>query len=1286
MAHPDETNPSTGETASETNPSTAATTLVGSRYTVLRHHAKGAMGDVFIAADHEFDREVAFKVIQEHSADTPASRAKFEQEAWVTGQLEHPSIVPVYNLGADSTGRPFYAMRLIRGTSLKEEVSRFHSKDYCPRGAGERTLRLRELLGRFIAVCNAIAYAHSRGVLHRDLKPANIMLGPFGETLLVDWGLAKLTGVAPEGADQGPVRPSTPTSAAPAETLAGSAVGTPSYMSPEQAEGRLDRLGQPTDVYGLGATLYHLLTGRPPVQGDDTGEVLRKVARGEFSRPRSIDRRVPRGLEAACLKAMKLRPGDRYQTAKALGDDLERWLADEPMSCYKDPLPRRIGRFARHHRKTTLIAFAGLVAVIVGGIIWSKFDRDRREAVRQRAEQLASRGEDSLTKGKDDDATSQLSEARGLLKDRPDLKGLRDRVDRTLARAAARTRMARFFTTTADAEEHILGSLWTLLPHEDPDGRRRINSRSEGPTKLEMGIARAREALALYGLPGDPAAAREPRDLEPEKATQVRSQAAETLFLLALAEERVGQARPAAQQAGSRDQACRLLDSAEALGNKTTSLYQYRSKFRKLVGRDAGADADRRLAERTPLSTFLDHHLKAVELARENKLTESATEYQITLAARPGHYWTLYRLAKTLENQKLLSQAEALYRNILALRPSDPTTHNTLGTILSEQGKNVEAIAEFEAVIRADPDYLMAYGNTMKVQGNLKQIDAAQATFRRFMTRKPESREQARAWDFLGIAYERARQDVKALEQYDEAVRLDPENPGILRNRSLCRSRLGRHADALDDIRRAIALQPASGELHYVDGLHFSNWGRDPKAAQSKAEAIHRIEQAVSAYGEAIRLGFEPARYNRGVMLRQLRRYAEALQDHDAILAVDPNNALALYERAMNHLHLKEFRVAINDLDRVLILDNPRAEELRLDAYRTRGKAWGDLGSEDDLKRSEDDLDRAVELDPNQPDSYRSRGLTRMRRGHASDPAKPETDAQAESCRGGIADYRKYLELRPNAPDVASILNDLNSAYLKLGRIDEAIDVLGQAIQREPRPSYYSNRGNIHMMRGNLEQAVADFDKAVSLDPKHTRAWALRGQCRLRQGRFDQAAKDLDRALELQPGFFETLVLRALANLGGGRFDAARRDLEIVARDRPNQVRGRFARGLLHSLDRRFPEAAVDLSLGMDDPILRPFGLPYRARAFSGLGTQGAPAAAADADELARRRPLDGFALIEAARIHTAAGLSKGRERAFDLLSQAIKRQPELKGGLGSDHDLKLLRTDGRFTKLLEKP
>ena len=508
----------------------------------------------------------------------------------------------------------------------------------------------------------------------------------------------------------------------------------------------------------------------------------------------------------------------------------------------------------------------------------------------------------------------------------------------------------------------------------------------------------------------------------------------------------------------------------------------------------------------------------------------------------------------------------------------------------------------------------MAYGNMMKAQGDLKQVNAAEATFRQLMNQNPDAIEQSRGWNFLGIAYERVKRDNEALTKYNEAIRLDPENEGALRNRSLCLARLRRYAEALDDIGRAIELEPKDGDLRFVKGLLLSSWGRDPAAARDRDEATRRIDESIVAYGEAVRLGHGSARYNRAVMLRQRGRFPEAIQDHDALLKAAPDDAYARYERAMNRIHLKAFRDAIDDLDRVVILDTPRALSLRSEAYRTRGKVWGDLGTADDLKRSEADLDRAIEMDPKEPDGYRSRGRTRMLRGESADAATPPTDSQAESCRGGIADYRKYLELRPAAPDAPSILNDISTAYQKLGRLDEALEALDQAVQREANPSHYSNRGNFHLKEGDLEKAIADFDAAIRLDPKHTRAWALRGQARMRQGRFDDAGSDLDRALELEPGVYETLVLRSFANLGGKRLDATRRDLEVVARDRPNHVRGKASRGLLHYLDRRFPEALVSLSAGMEDPVLRPFLRPYRARAFLGLGTQGVSAAAVDAD------------------------------------------------------------------------
>jgi serine/threonine-protein kinase len=287
-------------------------TSSGQRFRILRPHRKGGLGEVFVAHDEELHREVALKEIQDRFADHPESRNRFLLEAEITGGLEHPGIVPVYGLGKYADGRPFYAMRFVKGDSLKDAIERFHKAEKPSRDAGERTLELRKLLGRFLDVCNAVAYAHSRGVLHRDLKPGNIMLGPYGETLVVDWGLAKSVG-RPEGYVQSDEKTLRPASASGSTfTQMGSAVGTPAYMSPEQAAGRINELGPASDVYSLGATFYCLLTGRAPIQSADLGVTLEKVRKADFPAPRQINKNVPKALEAICLKAMAMKPEDRY--------------------------------------------------------------------------------------------------------------------------------------------------------------------------------------------------------------------------------------------------------------------------------------------------------------------------------------------------------------------------------------------------------------------------------------------------------------------------------------------------------------------------------------------------------------------------------------------------------------------------------------------------------------------------------------------------------------------------------------------------------------------------------------------------------------------------------------------------------------------------------------------------------------------------------------------------------------------------------------------------------------
>ena len=266
--------------------------------------------------------------------------------------------------GSYADGRPFYAMRFIRGDSLKEAIESL-SQAEAPGRSRPRSLELRKLLRRFIDVCNAIEYAHSRGVLHRDIKPGNVIVGKHGETLVVDWGLAKAIGRADP--NRGTERTLMPSSASGSvETLPGSALGTPAYMSPEQAAGELERLGPRSDVYSLGAHPLLPAHGQGPASMATSSTSFARSSEANSPRPAQLDRSIDPALEAVCLKAMATVPDDRYPSCRALAQDVDRWAADEPVTAYDEPFLRRARRWANRRRTMVTAAIVALLAGVVG--------------------------------------------------------------------------------------------------------------------------------------------------------------------------------------------------------------------------------------------------------------------------------------------------------------------------------------------------------------------------------------------------------------------------------------------------------------------------------------------------------------------------------------------------------------------------------------------------------------------------------------------------------------------------------------------------------------------------------------------------------------------------------------------------------------------------------------------------------------------------------------------------------------------------------------------------------
>ncbi|MCG3149736.1 MAG: Serine/threonine-protein kinase PknD [Verrucomicrobiae bacterium] len=461
--------------------------------------AMGGMGVVRRAKDLRIRRPVAMKLMSPTAVDTLAKRLRFVEEAQVTGQLEHPNIVPVYDLGIDENDQPYYTMKFVRGLTLKVVL------DDIATGKQDtiQQFPLSRLLTIFQKACDAVAFAHSKGIIHRDIKPENIMIGDFGEVLLMDWGLAKRTGHTETRLDE------TQVANLPAfHTADGAVLGTPHYMSPEQAEGKIEELDVRTDIFMLGGVLYSILTLDPPFPGATAKEALQRIRAGNIPPPAEAapKRYSPSSLAAVAMKALQYRPEARYPTVRALQKDVEAYQGGFATSAEQASTFKQLVLLVRRRKAEFVLLAVALMAVFavagasVARIVASQQQaEDSLRALRAAAPAYASQANSLIEAHKFDEALGKISTALDLIPARVDFHVLKGNILQSQLRLAdARDTYARALELEPNSEvaQQNLALCEKLL--KDNSGREELLPASMNELQAAMlKQGRSAEALAM---------------------------------------------------------------------------------------------------------------------------------------------------------------------------------------------------------------------------------------------------------------------------------------------------------------------------------------------------------------------------------------------------------------------------------------------------------------------------------------------------------------------------------------------------------------------------------------------------------------------------------------------------------------------------------------------------------------------------------------------------------------------------------------------------------------------
>jgi tetratricopeptide (TPR) repeat protein len=1008
-------------------------------YAILGELGRGSMGVVYKARQLGLGRLVALKMVRTGARDDAQALARFVEEARVVAALQHPNIVQIYDIDLRQE-LPYFSMELVEGGTLAERL-------------GGRPQRFRESAGLVQTLARAIHVAHESGIVHRDLKPANILIAYAGSrhSRLDDLGsglaaaASELAGWVPKITDFGLAKQLQGTS----QTESGLIMGTPSYMAPEQAEGRSREVGPAADVYALGAILYELLTGRPPYTAESPMETMLLLFQTEPVSPSRLQPKVPRDLETICLKCLHKEPRKRYASALELADDFGRFLAGEPIRARPVSLPEQAWKWAKRRPALATLAASGCLALValLGVLAWHQADlrarltqavrdegaaRDDREATveRARAAGVGDKVKDLLRAGERTAALAdwpgarvQLLRARDLAATEPALADLGERVNRLLAEADRRRLDRERFRQFERRHNDALFNA-TLFTGGDL------------VATLAETRAAALEALGLFGV--TPGAAGGPAVDGPEltdaEKEEVRAGCYELLLVLA---EAVAQPLPdqsADEQRRRAAEALVLLDRAARLGRSTRAWHLRRAHYLAQAGDAEAAQHEHVYARAVPAAGALDHFLLGDEHYRQGDWAQAVAAFESVLQGQPDHYWAQYYLALCWLKTGRPDRAEAQLTACLGRRPDFPWLHLLRGSAWGELGQFARAEEDFEAALRgelSDAARYALYVNRGVLRVHQGRLDEALRDLRQAVALKPG---QYQGYVNLAQAYLKGKRVEEALGQLDEAIRREPGLAALYRTRA--RVRLLRHEpDAvLADLDTAIRLEA---------GRPSADLAEDHA---ERGRVLHErgdLEAAVRACDAALALvpGHVRAHRVRAEALLELERLPEALTALDACLRHGPPDAELFRARAVVRTRLGQYPGAQADCTRAL--------ELVPDAATYAVRGWTYLVAEAP-QLALTDFEESLRLDPERGDGYAGRGQARALLGRY---------------RQAVADAEEAVRHGPGSPRL--LYNAARVYAVAVGRLDTdlSLDARAATVLR----GRWQERG-VQLLRQALEE------------------------------------------------------------------------------------------------------------------------------------------------------------------------------------------------------------------------